>query len=134
MKAGKTILTIVAATVLLCSCAARLTQSGAGVQTVTDSQRDCCCEFITVIATGEHIHPFPDERAQSALNQARNAVADMGGNAMRIIEIDANREEVTVVVEALKCDFTRMSMDSSKTNPQLVAEPHGSGIVHFGEF
>lgn len=132
MKHYTQLFALILATVFICSCAASLTQSGARVQTVTDQQRQCCCEFITVVATGEHIHPFPDERAQSALNQARNAVAELGGNAMRIIEIDANREEVTVVVEALKCDLSQVSLDSLETsNTILVAEP--GGMVQFGE-
>ncbi|NQT25391.1 hypothetical protein HQ585_08550 [candidate division KSB1 bacterium] len=100
----KRIFIFIPISLILIQCAATLTDRGSHVQTVTEEQRDCCCTFITVVATGERFNPSPGERAQSAMNQARNQVANLGGNAMRILDIEASRDEVMVVVEALVCD------------------------------
>ena len=55
------------------------------------------------------------------MNKARNRVSDIGGNAMRILEIDANRNEITVVAEALKCDFDKIS-ENPPTQTELLAD------------
>ena len=39
------------------------------------------------------------------MNKARNAVAEAGGNAMRIISADSNEYATTVTAEALKCTW-----------------------------
>ena len=101
----KAIPVILLLSVMFVQCATTLTRGGSQVQTVTDAQRDCCCTFISVVATGEEYNPFPGERAMSAMNKARNEVARLGGNAMRIIDIEsASDDEVMVIVEALICE------------------------------
>ena len=102
MKKAIPVLLLISA--VFVQCAATLSRGGSQVQTVTDEQRDCCCTFITVVATGERFNPSPGERAQSALNQARNEVARLGGNAMRVLDIESTHDEVMVVVEALIYD------------------------------
>ena len=47
--------------------------------------------------------------AQSAMNKARTAVAEAGGNAMHIISTDSNEYATTVTAEALKCDLAKLS-------------------------
>ena len=98
---------------LFISCAASLTRGGSHVQIVTDRQKECCCEFIDVIAISDLNVPFSDEKMQNVLIHARNRVARLGGNAMRILSVDTNRKEVTVVVEALRCDFDEMNKDKN---------------------
>ena len=101
----RTIPILILISFVLVQCATTLSRGGSQVQTVTDAQRDCCCTFISVVATGEEYNPFPGERATSAMNKARNEVARLGGNAMRIIDIESAADnEVMVIVEALICD------------------------------
>ena len=104
---------------MLVQCAASLSHKGAQVQTVTENQRDCCCTFITVVATGERFNPSPGDRARSALNQARNEVARLGGNAMRILDIESTNDEVMVVVEALVCDKQVLNSSSDENDGNL---------------
>ena len=46
--------------------------------------------------------------AQSAMNKVRNAVAEAGGNAMRIISTDTDMAATTVTAEAVKCDLEKL--------------------------
>lgn len=93
---------------LLCAvgfgCMAKLTPEGAAVQSVTDAQRERACEFITIVTASEDMGMSTGADAQSAMNKARNAVAEAGGNAMRIISTDSDQNATTVTAEALRCD------------------------------
>ena len=97
------------ASMILSSCAASLSSAGSKIQTVTENQRDCCCEFIAVITASEEFGITTGMEARSAMNKARNRVAEVGGNAMRIIDVDSGLWGSTVVAEALKCDFSKMN-------------------------
>jgi hypothetical protein len=94
---------------LLSSCAATLSGPGSRVQTVTDRQRECCCEFIEIVTASQEWGVRTGSEAESAIYAARNRVAELGGNAMRILDIDSGHWGTTVVAEALKCDFNRMN-------------------------
>jgi hypothetical protein len=94
---------------LLSSCAAALSGPGSHVQTVTDWQRECCCEFIEIVTASPEWGVRTGQEAESAIYAARSCVAELGGNAMRILDIDSGRWGTTVVAEALKCDFNRMN-------------------------
>lgn len=93
---------------LLCAvasgCMAKLTPGGAAVQAVTDAQKERACEFITIVTASESDGWSTADDAESAMNQVRNAIAEAGGNAMRIISTDTDQMATTVTAEALKCD------------------------------
>lgn len=93
---------------LLCAagfgCMAKLTTEGAAVQSVTDAQRERACEFITIVTGSENMGSSTGADAQSAMNKLRNAVAEAGGNAMRILSTDSDNNATTVTAEALRCD------------------------------
>ena len=38
---------------VLNGCAASLSSEGAQIQTVTDKQKECCCDFITIVTASE---------------------------------------------------------------------------------
>ena len=107
-KAGFCLILFVISVSLLSSCAASLSGPGSRVQTVTDRQRECCCEFIEIVTASQEWGVRTGSETESAIYEARNRVAELGGNAMRIIDIDSGRWGTTVVAEALKCDFNKM--------------------------
>lgn len=100
---------------LLClvasGCMTKLTPGGAAVQSVTDAQRERACEFITIVTASEDMGSSTGADAQSAMNKVRNAVAEAGGNAMRILSTDTDQMATTVTAEALKCDPEKLRTD-----------------------
>lgn len=87
------------------TCTIKLTHSGEDtVTTVTESQKECCCELIDVVIASGLNHGTSSDKMASALQAVRNEVAELGGNAMYIISID-HGDAITIVAEALRCFF-----------------------------
>jgi hypothetical protein len=93
--------------IMLTSCMATLTHKGSLVKIATEDQRESVCEYITPITASESMGNNTAGDLQSAMNKARNKVAEAGGNAMRILSTSSNNFASTVLVEALKCDFEK---------------------------
>jgi hypothetical protein len=99
------LLTLSLLTIILISCVTTLSSGGARIRTVTDDQKECCCEFITIVTASEEFGLNQGMDAESAMNKVRNKIALLGGNAMSIISINSTEWGTIVTAEALKCDF-----------------------------
>lgn len=87
---------------------ATLTPQGALVQSVTDAQRERACDFLTIVTAAESNGLSTADDAQSAMNKIRNSVAEIGGNAMRILSTTTTQEATTVTAEALNCEVSQL--------------------------
>ncbi|MBN22812.1 MAG: hypothetical protein CL678_16115 [Bdellovibrionaceae bacterium] len=103
---------------LLSSCTTTLTKEGREVTLVTESQKEKYCEMIDIITTSNDMGWDTAEDRENAMNEARNKVAKIGGNGMRIISSDSiisgllktgnvltAQSQAIVQVEALRCKF-----------------------------
>lgn len=103
---------------LLVSCSTVLTEGGRRVVLVTNNQKEKYCVFLDIITTSNDMGVDSAHDRENALNDARNKVFELGGNAMRIISNSNENEgyflyggmlmgasEAVVQVEALMCDF-----------------------------
>jgi len=86
---------------------ATLTGEGSLVRVVTAEQQNSTCEHIGLVTGSESMGHSTSHDLQSAINKARNKVAELGGNAMRIISTSSDVYASTVLVEALFCDFEK---------------------------
>jgi hypothetical protein len=91
-----------------------LSQAGAEVQTVTKSQRDCCCQVLDRVTATKSGGWTTKSDVESVTNILRNKTARLGGNAMYILEQKAAADEwgggvSSGVAQALRCDFAKMN-------------------------
>ena len=93
---------------ILVSCATTLTREGALIRPVTERQKECCCEYISLITASEEWGINQAADAESAINQSLNKAAALGGNAIYIITVSQSIWGTTVTAEALKCNFEKM--------------------------
>ena len=88
------------------ACSVALTPEGMRVRTVSEAERNQCELIEPLVVTRNDPMDFDaGARMRNALKDARNKVAALGGNGMRIIssETTGRREEVVLTIEALKC-------------------------------
>ena len=89
-------------TILTLGCAVELTKDGSSVQIVNDKSN---CEFLGTV-TGFHQGGGSIPRnTEGAMNDLRNKAAQMGANALQIIDVDTIPEGSTTLGEALNCTF-----------------------------
>lgn len=89
---------------LVAGCATPLTPSGNAI-VVIDRQSDYKCSFVGTV-TGSSMSGWDTAQdAEGAVNRLRNRAADMGGNAVRIGNMDSGLSGTTVVGEVLKCNL-----------------------------
>jgi uncharacterized protein YbjQ (UPF0145 family) len=100
MKSG--VITMCA--VLIAGCAHQLTQGGQRVRLV-DRQSDRQCEFIGTVTGANALGNTKAHDSQGAMNQMRNYAAEMGANAVRVLNVDVTYGETNVIGEALRCKF-----------------------------
>ena len=105
---------------LVLSCSTQITNEGQKVQLVTTNQKEKYCEMIDIVTTSNDVGWNAAHDRENAMNEARNKVASLGGNAMIIISsstenagyaISGNMligsSEGVVQVEALRCDIPK---------------------------
>lgn len=81
-------------------CVTQLTPEGSSVRIASESDE---CEFIGTVSAANSMGMSTADEAEGALNELRNKAADMGANAVRIINVDSNEVGTTALAEALKC-------------------------------
>lgn len=116
---------LLAASILVTGCAMQVKPEAKHVAIITQDQV-LKCEFLKVINTYDvSLKYLGDGEAEGAQNQAKNRVAEIGGNAMRILSItnqevkDKNKTYVTV--EAYKCPANSSNQgkaSDTRTNKQ----------------
>ncbi len=82
-------------------CVTQLTPEGSSVRIASESDE---CEFIGTVSASNSMGMSTADEAEGALNELRNKAADMGANAVRIINMDSDMAVTTALAEALKCD------------------------------
>jgi len=85
---------------LLPSCAPKLTQEGSGIQLVDTKDN---CKYISVVTGSYGNGTSTAGDAEGAMNEVRNKAAEAGGNALKVLNIDSDHMDTTVVAEALRC-------------------------------
>lgn len=89
---------------ILTGCATALTQEGASVRLV-DDHSDYQCVFVASVTGSNSMGNTTAHDAEGAMNQVRNKAADLGANAVRVVNVSSTIEVTTVVGEALNCEF-----------------------------
>lgn len=95
-------ITVLFVAMSLQACSIALTPEGQAIRLV-DSQTDYNCKFVGVVNARNNNGATGSHSAENAMNKARNSVADQGGNALRIIDVDHGGKAITG--EALLCKF-----------------------------
>lgn len=94
---------------LIASCSTTISEHGQKVRPITASEKEkYSCEFLGVV-TGSHGSSWTaGGNNESAMNETRNKVADLKGNAFMILNTDGGNwldPTNSINVEALKCNF-----------------------------
>ncbi len=88
-------------------CISSLSQQGAKVRLVTANQKESC-DFINVVTSQSSWGASAGHNTQGVMNELRNQVAQLGGNALYIISSNTPglfSEQASGSGEALKCKF-----------------------------
>lgn len=89
---------------LIQACAVGLNEYGKTVRFVDDKERYECI-LLTVVTGSNSLGYSTAHDAEGAINEVRNKAAQVGGNAVKLIDIDSVSMSTTAVGEALKCEF-----------------------------
>lgn len=97
-------LALVAVALTLAGCAAKLTPAGARVREVAGADRvRSSCEFLGIIDAVERSGwDLADDR-RGAMNQIRNRVAEMGGDAFLLVGSGVDLMGANAQAEAYSC-------------------------------
>lgn len=83
-------------------CAVELTTEGESVRLVDDKSR---CEFLGTVTGYNSMGNSVAHDAEGAMNDLRNKAAQMGANAVKMIDVETVPEATTAIGEALYCTF-----------------------------
>lgn len=93
---------LVLPTVLMMGCAVQLTNVGSSVQIVDDKSG---CKFLGTVTGYNSMGTSAAHDAEGAMNDLRNKAAEMGANAVKMIDVETTIEATTAIGEALSCSF-----------------------------
>jgi len=88
--------------ILVLGCATELTIKGSSVQIVDDKSS---CEFLGTVIGSNQGGASMASNTDSAMNDLRNKAAQMGANAVKMIDVDTVPQGSTALGEALHCTF-----------------------------
>jgi len=96
---------------VITSCSTAITQDGAKVRPVTAIEKEkYSCEFLGMV-TGSHGEGWTaGGNQESAMNETRNKVSELKGNAFVILSSDSGNwldSTSSFNAEALKCNFAK---------------------------
>ena len=89
---------------MLIGCSIDITKEGSKVRLVSEQERNSC-SFVGVVTGSMDMGVSTGHDAESAMNEVRNKVAALGGNGLRVLNIDSDFVATTVTGEALNCNF-----------------------------
>ena len=98
------IIRVIFSLALLSGCAAQLTMQGQQVR-IIDKQSDYKYEFIDTVTGSNSMGNTRAHDSQGAINEMRNSAAEIGANAVRLLNLDVTPGTTTALGEALKCNF-----------------------------
>ena len=84
-------------------CTVDLTMEGKGVRLISDIQKEICSSLGTVTGYSE-LGLLPEDNAENAMNTVRNKTAQLGGNALQVIDVSTLESSSTVIGEAFLCE------------------------------
>ena len=96
--------TCIMSVLILASCATELTQEGTSVRLV-DSQSNYSCTFVGTVTGSNELGYSTAHDAEGAMNELRNKAANLGANAVRVINVETTEAVTTTVGEALNCKY-----------------------------
>ncbi len=88
--------------IVMLGCATELTVEGSSVQLVDDKSN---CNFLGTVTGFQTGGGSMDSNTDSAMNDLRNKAAQMGANAIKMIDVDVVPTGTTALGEALDCTF-----------------------------
>ena len=88
--------------ILALGCATELTIEGSSVLIVDDKSS---CEFLGTVTGYNTGGANMARNTDSAMNDLRNNAAQMGANAVKMIDVDTVPQGTTALGEALSCNF-----------------------------
>ena len=88
--------------ILALGCAAKLTIEGSSVQIVDDKSS---CEFLGTVTVYNTGGVNMAHNTDGAMNDLRNKAAQMGANAVKMIDVETVPQGTTALGEALSCNF-----------------------------
>ena len=88
--------------ILTLGCAAELTIEGSSVQIVDDKSS---CEFLGTVTGYNQGGSNMAHNTEGAMNDLRNKAAQMGANAVKMIDVETVPQGTTALGEALNCTF-----------------------------
>lgn len=91
-------------TLILSGCVIQLKPEGKNVRIVEDKAAHQC-RFIEVVTGSGSWGASTAHDAEGAMNELRNRAAKVGGNAIKIVNLDSDIFTTAVVAEALDCNF-----------------------------
>ena len=101
----KTIIPIVVTMLIsLQSCVVGLNQYGAKVRLV-DDKKEYNCKFITTVTGSGSMGVSTAHDAEGSMNEIRNEAARVGGNAVKMVNVNSDIFSSVAVGEALNCEF-----------------------------
>ena len=98
------ILIVVTMMISLQSCVVSLNQYGTKVRLV-DDKKEYNCKFITTVTGSGTWGINSAHDAEGAMNEIRNEAARVGGNALKMVNVDSNIFTHSTIAEALNCEF-----------------------------
>lgn len=90
--------------ILIQGCAVSLNEHGQRVALIDDKERNKC-NFLTIVTGSNSLGYNTAHDAEGALNEVRNKAAQIGGNAIKLIDIESTSMSTTAIAEALWCEF-----------------------------
>ncbi len=88
--------------ILALGCAAELTTEGSSVRIVDDKSS---CEFLGTVTGFNSMGGNMAHNTEGAMNDLRNKAAQMGANAVKMIDVETVPQGTTALGEALSCNF-----------------------------
>ena len=88
--------------VLLTACTTTLTQTGAQVR-VVDETNSSGCQFIATVSADSEWGANATAESENALNALRNKAAGLGANAIKIMHMGFDSGVMVASAQALRC-------------------------------
>ena len=85
-------------------CVATPTDESKAVRSIDDDS-DYKCEYLGYVAGSGPMGWTTAHDAEGAMNDVQNEAARLGGNAIRVINIDSDVANTVIVADVYRCEF-----------------------------
>ncbi|GAC17624.1 DUF4156 domain-containing protein [Paraglaciecola arctica] len=98
------VLIILVTMFLVFGCTTTLTVKGQSVR-IVESNQQSNCKFLGTASAFDTLGATAGHESENALNELRNKAAILGGNAIKILNLDSTIQGATATGEVLICNF-----------------------------